>query len=87
MNSTKKLPERRSHHASFIFNHNLYIYGGHDIKDGSNTSLWSLNLSNLHKASDSDSMQEIINNLAWIEIPTKGQKPRKFYPFILFFLA
>lgn len=87
MNSTEKLPDRRSHHASFIFNHKLYIYGGHDIQDGPKTCLWSLNLRNLAQHNDSDFMEEKINNLLWVEVPTKGLSPRKLNTFFFISLA
>jgi len=41
-------PERRGYHASVIHNGKLYIHGGHDIKEGTLSSLWGLDLSKLN---------------------------------------
>ena len=75
MNSTEKLPQRRSHHGSFVHNHKLYVYGGHDIQDGKQSSLWSLNVSKLNRTHN---LQECIDDLVWVEIPTQGFKLRKY---------
>jgi hypothetical protein len=37
-------PERRSYHSSFTYNKFLYILGGLDIREGSMSSLWQLDL-------------------------------------------
>ncbi len=47
-------PERRGYHSSFIYENKygydfnifdrLFIYGGHDIREGSLDSLWMINL-------------------------------------------
>lgn len=39
-----KLPEKRSHHSSVIYNGHLYIYGGEDTREGKYDTLWKLNL-------------------------------------------
>lgn len=41
-----KVPERRGYHSSFIYNNKLYIYGGHDIREGSLDNLWVIDLNN-----------------------------------------
>mmetsp|Transcript_1126 Transcript_1126/g.1017 ORF Transcript_1126/g.1017 Transcript_1126/m.1017 type:complete len:515 (+) Transcript_1126:82-1626(+) len=40
-----KCPERRGFHASFVYNNNLYIHGGHDIREGTMDTLWKIDLS------------------------------------------
>lgn len=52
-----KHPERRGYHSSFIYNKKyysliftddrLYIYGGHDIREGSLDNLWMLDINKL----------------------------------------
>lgn len=37
-------PDRRSYHASFIFDKRLFVFGGLDIREGSLDSLFELNL-------------------------------------------
>ena len=41
-----KLPERRSNMAHFIdpYTHNLYVFGGQDLKEGLYNSLWRISL-------------------------------------------
>ena len=39
-----KLPERRSYHIGCLNDGNLYIFGGQDIKEGLNNTLWKLNM-------------------------------------------
>lgn len=47
-----KLPERRSNHCAFIANlrneEYLYVHGGRDLKEGSISTMWRLNISNIH---------------------------------------
>jgi len=42
-----KLPERRSNHASFLYEMGeekyLYIHGGRDLKEGALDSMWRVN--------------------------------------------
>jgi hypothetical protein len=52
----KAVPERRGYHASFVHNGTLYIHGGYDIKDGSLSSLWALNMDKYY------SLKDVINN-------------------------
>lgn len=40
-------PDRRGYHSTFVHNKKLYIYGGHDIREGSKDSLWMLDLRKL----------------------------------------
>lgn len=44
----------------------MYIYGGHDIREGSKDSLWMLDLRKIKDQIESD--------LVWKEIPTKGEE-------------
>ena len=48
-----KVPERRGYHSTFIHQDYMYIYGGHDIREGSMDNMWVINLnrfSDLDKA-------------------------------------
>ena len=50
-----KYPERRGYHSTFSYNRKMFIYGGHDIREGSLSSLWMLDfsrLSDLDKSED-----------------------------------
>ena len=38
------MPERRGYHSTFAYKNKLYIYGGHDIREGSFDNLWMINL-------------------------------------------
>ena len=44
---SKANPDRRSYHSSFVYNKFLYILGGLDIRVGSMSSLWQLDLQSL----------------------------------------
>ena len=61
---TGKCPERRAYQATFVYDGWLYIHGGHDIREGSQDSMWKINL-NLKK-------------FEWEKVQTRGlQKPGK----------
>lgn len=47
-------PDRRSYHSSFIFDRKLYVYGGLDIRDGSLSSLYELNLNCLNELTEEE---------------------------------
>lgn len=53
-----KHPERRGYHSTFTHNNKLYIYGGHDIREGSMDSLWCLDLSKLKDLEASSDRQQ-----------------------------
>ncbi len=40
-------PDRRGYHSTFIHNKRVFIFGGHDIREGSKDSLWMLDLRKL----------------------------------------
>lgn len=40
-------PDRRGYHSTFQHNKRLFVYGGHDIREGSKDSLWMLDLRKL----------------------------------------
>ena len=42
-----KAPERRGYHASFFYKGKFYIHGGHDIREGSQETLWEIDLNAL----------------------------------------
>jgi len=46
-----KLPERRSNHCAFILTMKdgeyLYVHGGRDLKEGSISTMWKVNLSGI----------------------------------------
>ena len=49
-------PERRAYHSTFEHDNVVYIYGGHDIREGQMNSLWALNMNavgNLKESSGS----------------------------------
>ena len=37
-------PERRAYHTSFVNDDTLFIFGGHDIREGQMNTMWSLDL-------------------------------------------
>jgi len=39
-----KLPEKRSHHSSIVYQNFLYVFGGEDSREGKYGNLWRLNL-------------------------------------------
>ena len=41
---TGKAPTRRGYHASFVHDNKLYVHGGHDIREGTLFSLYSIHL-------------------------------------------
>lgn len=73
-----KQPDRRAYHSSFIFGHNLYIFGGHDISEGSMNSLWSFDISKIGILKNT----KVKGGLIWTEIKTTGvKKPSKLKTF------
>ena len=65
-----KVPERRGYHSSFLHGNKLYIYGGHDIREGSLDNLWMIDLENFD---DLDLMPEDQDKTCdWKLLPTKG---------------
>lgn len=71
-----KPPERRGYHSTFEHNQKLYIFGGHDIREGSMDSLWSMDLSVLSDLEAHESGQK--KNCQWEALEPKGkQKPGK----------
>ena len=40
-----KVPERRGYHSSFEYQDKLYIFGGHDIREGFLSNLWMIDMS------------------------------------------
>lgn len=55
-------PKRRCQHSSFIYNNNLYVYGGVDIGEGRMNDLHRMNIENLE-------------DLKWEEIKSSGASP------------
>lgn len=47
-----KLPEKRGHHSSVIYNGSLYIYGGEDSREGKFSNLWKINLDEFIEAGE-----------------------------------
>ena len=43
-----KVPERRGYHSTFIHKNKMYIYGGHDIREGSLDNLWMIDMNNFN---------------------------------------
>ncbi|CAI2360532.1 unnamed protein product [Moneuplotes crassus] len=42
-------PSRRAYHSSFIYQDHLYIHGGHDIREGTMSCLWRIDISHKNK--------------------------------------
>jgi len=43
-----KVPERRGYHSTFVNGNKVYIYGGHDIREGTLDNLWMLDLDHMN---------------------------------------
>jgi len=71
-----KLPERRSNHCAFILDlrnaEYLYVHGGRDLKEGSISTMWRLNLTRIHQMMEEEN-NEI--NFEWEKIATTGRGP------------
>ena len=39
-----KVPERRGYHSTFEYQNKLYIFGGHDIREGFLNNLWMIDM-------------------------------------------
>ena len=39
-----KVPERRGYHSTFTYQDKLYIFGGHDIREGFLNNLWMIDM-------------------------------------------
>lgn len=85
-----KLPEKRSHHSSVVYNGCLYIYGGEDSREGKYDTLWRLNLDEFieigakaleehhdeeNKDIKDDEEVENSTKFHWEQITTTGAKP------------
>ena len=62
-------PERRAYHSTFEHNNVLYIYGGHDIREGQMNSLWSLDMTAVGNLNES-----VSRGLEWQARKTYGNK-------------
>jgi hypothetical protein len=60
---TKSAPKRRCRHLSFIYNDELYIFGGMDINEGKADDLYKINLT------------KIENEPIWVKIDSLGALP------------
>jgi hypothetical protein len=56
-------PERRAYHTSFAHENTLYIFGGHDIREGQMNTMWSLDLSAVGNLVDQNSNTQL--NMEW----------------------
>ena len=66
-----KVPERRGYHSTFIVDDRMYVYGGHDIREGSMDNLWMIDLKNF---ADLDQMPDDQEHcLEWQLVETKGK--------------
>ena len=63
-----KLPERRSNMGYFVdsYTHNLYIFGGHDLKEGRLNSLWRISM---------EDVKTNMGNAKWERFTTKNEPP------------
>ena len=67
-----KLPERRGYNSCFVHESTLYIYGGHDIREGSMDTLWKLPLDTLRDLSLPEAQQE--KNCGWTQVSYAGKE-------------
>lgn len=71
-----KLPERRSNHCAFIITvrneEYLYVHGGRDLKEGSISTMWRLNLSGIHQILEEDMSGDVGE---WELVQTTGRGP------------
>lgn len=71
-----KVPERRGYHSTFVYGSKMYIYGGHDIREGSMDNLWMIDLEDFNDLDMQPEDQERI--LEWHLVQTtaasKGNK-------------
>ena len=73
-----KQPGRRAYHTSFINEEKIYVFGGHDIAEGSMDSLWSFDLRKIGNIESTDKLQSADIKLTWMELKTSGiRMPRK----------
>ena len=63
-------PERRSYHSSFVYDNRLFVFGGLDIREGSLSSLWELNLANLKDLDLEEGLR--LETCGWKLIKTNG---------------
>lgn len=66
-------PDRRGYHSTFQHNKRLFIYGGHDIREGSKDSLWMLDLRKLRDMELTEPSQQQ-RDCMWKQIPMKGDE-------------
>jgi N-acetylneuraminic acid mutarotase len=66
-------PERRGYHSTFVHNKRLFIFGGHDIREGSMDNLWMLDLRKMRDMELEPIQQQ--KDCVWKQIPTKAISP------------
>eukprot|EP00347_Sterkiella_histriomuscorum_P011091 403373787 len=69
-----KYPERRAYHTSFQVGKKMYIYGGHDIKEGSLGSLWMLDIGKLSEQSNSEFPEQSDKRASWTKVEFHGKE-------------
>ena len=75
-----KQPARRSYHSSFIFDKKLYVFGGLDIREGSQNTLYELNLSCVNEVATEDDEHyddKLVSKHKWREVQTGGNEAHK----------
>ena len=74
-----KQPGRRAYHTSFINEDKIYVFGGHDIAEGSTDSLWAFDLRKLGDLKAIGDLKHEETHINWMELKTSGiRMPRKF---------
>lgn len=71
-------PERRSNHTSFVHEDRMYIYGGHDIREGELDNLWFFELDkmgSLRELADNSPGPDRFDRFAWQKVETTGNGP------------
>lgn len=75
-------PDRRSYHSTFVYDQKMYVMGGLDIQNGTMSSLWELDLANLHSADEEvndegDGSQRDAGSSAWQLVNTAGAQNQR----------
>ena len=73
-----KLPDKRSYQSTVVYDGQLYIYGGEDIKEGRYADLWVLDLEDFfaHEDKELDEKEaEDPDKYHWKQVKTHGEQP------------
>ena len=65
-----KVPERRGYHSTFTYQNQLYIFGGHDIREGFLNNLWVIDVEAFDDFDKTQDDQE--KSVGWNLLETNG---------------